>query len=281
MESVYFIFKFIYEVMNKIIIRVRERARTFSECIRIDDVFDIYTDHIETNRVYNGEVGRTIKVRNICSKSFTLPSMTIFREYSNGGSFEARINNTYIAGNGVTDVNVYYYGVFKKNTDVARYEFEINGIRKVYELLLRTAVVEPPMPQPPREEPPAEGTETIPAPQPPTPAQPPHEEPRLHNPIIGDVIKELDNRAGYTFGLEDFTAKYSDLDNHSLKSILLTGNLERFRISGQPIVGTSVEISKEQLENRQLTFVAPDIDTRNVVEVTLRVRDNSDALSDL
>lgn len=281
MESVYFIFKFIYEVMNKIIIRVRERARTFSECIRIDDVFDIYTDHIETNRVYNGEVGRTIKVRNICSKSFTLPSMTIFREYSNGGSFEARINNTYIAGNGVTDVNVYYYGVFKNNTDVARYEFEINGIRKVYELLLITSVVEPPMPQPPREEPPAEGTETIPAPQPPTPAQPPHEEPRLHNPIIGDVIKELDNRVGYTFGLEDFTAKYSDLDNHSLKSILLTGNLERFRISGQHIVGTSVEISKEQLENRQLIFVAPDIDTRNVVEVTLRVRDNSDALSDL
>ena len=275
MESIYFLLKFICKVMNKIIIRVRERARTFSECIRIDDVFDIYTDHIETNRVYNGEVGRTIKVRNICSKSFTLPSMTILREYSNGGSFEARINNTYIAGNGVTDVNVYYYGVFKKNTDVARYEFEINGIRKVYELLLRTAVVEPPMPQPPREEPPAEGTETIPAPQ------PPREEPRLHNPIIGDVIKELDNRAGYTFGLEDFTAKYSDLDNHSLKSILLTGNLERFRISGQQIVGTSVEINKEQLENRQLTFVAPDIDTRNVVEVTLRVRDNSDALSDL
>lgn len=261
--------------MNKIIIRVRERARTFSECIRIDDVFDIYTDHIEINREYNGEIGRTIKIRNICSKSFTLPSMTIFREYSNGGSFEARIKNTYIAGNGVTDVNVYYYGVYKKNTDVARYEFEINGIRKVYELLLRTAVVEPPMPQPPREEPPAEGTETIPAPQ------PPREEPRLHNPIIGDVIKEFDNRVGYTFGLEDFTAKYSDLDNHSLKSILLTGNLERFRISGQQIVGTSVEISKEQLENRQLTFVAPDIDTRNVVEVTLRVRDNSDALSDL
>ena len=71
------------------------------------------------------------------------------------------------------------------------------------------------------------------------------------------------------------------MDNHSLKSILLTGNLERFRISGQQIVGTSVEISKEQLENRQLTFVAPDTDNRNVVEVTLRVRDNSDALSDL
>lgn len=225
---------------HRIIFNVSAREFNMPDCVKLS-AGNNYEDTILQGREYNGETQTTIQITNLCNSSFTIDSMVLFSERDSGGNFEARINGFSIGANQTIQVPLLYFGICRSPHSVKDYLIQINQSSVNFRLNIR---------------------------QPQT----------MHPPTIGNVEVVLDNRENYTLRISDFMQKYADVDGHELSSIIIEGDVSRFRLNGQPITSPA-EISAYDIRSEALIHIAEDTDREIETIVTLKVRDASGEVS--
>jgi hypothetical protein len=80
------------------------------------------------------------------------------------------------------------------------------------------------------------------------------------NPTVTDVPFSIQNRATYTFTLNDFVSKYTDPQSDPLSTIKLTGNVFGYTLNGSPYT-VDTEVTASQLATGALKYTGNNIDT--------------------
>lgn len=100
----------------------------------------------------------------------------------------------------------------------------------------------------------------------------------VHNPVITDISKTLNNRSTYTFTNSDFVTHYSDSQGHPLKNVIITGDTTGYTYNNSPYTtGTVIPIADITAGN--LKYVATNIDTAYNKINTYTVNDSLDNVS--
>jgi hypothetical protein len=100
-----------------------------------------------------------------------------------------------------------------------------------------------------------------------------------NNPVVTSIVKTLANRATYTFTDLDFLSHYSDLDNHPLNSITITGsNLIGYKYNNVQLV-SGTEIPLFNIATGALTYTGDDTDIAYNKTVAYKAKDSSGAFS--
>ena len=226
--------------MNKIRITVAPKTPTIPDCVKLTGGQN-YNDTIVKGFEYTGQSQKTISVTNFCNETFSVNSFTLFSETSNGGNFIATVGSFTILPNQTLNLSVYYNGVYLGNNLTPNYTISLNGNYANYSLVVTVPVVNNP-------------------------------------PIVTDINVLLSNRETKVFTLTDFTDHFTDLDGDTLESVIITGDVTGYRLSGSAYV-SGTEVTKAQIISGNLTFVAPDTNS-TIDRVSIwKARDSAGTIS--
>lgn len=191
---------------------------TIIKCLQPDNT-STYIDGITKAFLYTNVSQKSIVVKNICDTGFILPAQVIFTQNDNlGSTFEASINDTLIPPQSTVNVPVYYNGIYNGASNSPIYNFMLNGLPIVYQLLVNI--------------PNTEGT-------------------------ITDILLELGNRVNRAFLPTDFTSHHTDIDGDTIVSVFLYGNVSTITFNDLPYI-SDTEVFMIDIQAGKLKHIAPD-----------------------
>lgn len=226
--------------MPRIVINVDAKVHTLPECVKLKPTKN-YVDAIEKDHAYIDINQVQITVVNSCNKLFSVDGFTLFTDTSGNGDFKAQVNAFTLAPYQELNVPVYYNGTYRGSDTQRVHNISLNGSTATYTLNITVPEVN-------------------------------------HPPVLSDINILRDNRQNYIFTLADFENHYQDPDMDAMSSIILIGDLTNFRLNGNTIT-SGVEVSKYQIENEMLSYLAPNTDNETSIVLQWEAKDSRGLIS--